>query len=567
MSCTDYIEIKDLSVFGNHGVMPEENVVGQKFLVGVKLYFDMSKAGRSDDLTKTLDYSVICQEIKDFVENNTFKLIEKLAESIADMLLLKYDIIEKVDVSIKKPWAPIHIDLDTVLVNVSRAWHKVCLSLGSNMGDKKKHIDTAIDNMKENELIRLCKIAGYIVTAPVGFTEQDDFLNTAVTLKTLYKPHELLDFIHEVENKGDRKRVIHWGPRTIDIDIIFYDDFMISDEDLVIPHPECCNREFVLKPLSEIAPYYRHPGNKLTVRDILTEYYDKTRYIVNDSYDSGFTGIDSLRVKSDTKVAFFGVEGTYSQQAMERFFGDGGYISYPLPEFVSVMAAVEKGEADFGVVPIENSSTGGITDIYDHMNEYDVHIVGEQIIKIEHALIGLEGVDANDIKTVYSHAQGIRQCAGFLKAHPWIQPVEVGSTAQGAKRVADDHDPSIGAIAGVQAAKVYNLNVIENAINDQGNNRTRFVILTKAKNYINNSKKISISFEVKHESGALYRILSHFYNNGINLEKIESRPILGKTWEYRFFVDIAGNLKMQGVKNALYAIENDADNVKILGNY
>ena len=148
MSCTDYIEIKDLSVFGNHGVMPEENVVGQKFLVGVKLYFDMSKAGRSDDLTKTLDYSVICQEIKDFVENNTFKLIEKLAESIADMLLLKYDIIEKVDVSIKKPWAPIHIDLDTVLVNVSRAWHKVCLSLGSNMGDKKKHIDTAIDNMK-----------------------------------------------------------------------------------------------------------------------------------------------------------------------------------------------------------------------------------------------------------------------------------------------------------------------------------------------------------------------------------------------------------------------------------
>lgn len=145
--------------------------------------------------------------------------------------------------------------------------------------------------------------------------------------------------------------------------------------------------------------------------------------------------------------------------------------------------------------------------------------------------------------------------------------MEVGSTAQGAKRVADDHDPSKGAIAGVQAAKVYDLNVIENAINDQGNNSTRFVILTKAKNYINNSKKISISFEVKHESGALYRILSHFYNNGINLEKIESRPIPGKNWEYRFFVDIAGNLKMQGVKNALYATENDADNVKILGNY
>ncbi len=168
-----------------------------------------------------------------------------------------------------------------------------------------------------------------------------------------------------------------------------------------------------------------------------------------------------------------------------------------MPEFVSVMAAVEKGEADFGVVPIENSSTGGITDIYDHMNEYDVHIVGEQIIKIEHALIGHEGVDVKDIKTVYSHAQGIRQCAGFLKAHPWIHPVEVGSTAQGAKRVADDHDPSKGAIAGVQAAKVYDLNVIENAINDQGNNRTRFVILTRAKNYINNSKKISISFEVE----------------------------------------------------------------------
>lgn len=264
---------------------------------------------------------------------------------------------------------------------------------------------------------------------------------------------------------------------------------------------------------------------------------------------------------------YFGDEGSYSQQAMERFFGKGGYISYARQKFTDVMKAVSEGEADYGVVPIENSSTGGITDIYDHMLEYNIHIVGEQIIKIEHALLAKKGVKAEDICKVYSHSQGIRQCSSFFNSHPEIEAIAVSSTVAGAKAAAEASDNSSAAIASEKAADVYGLEILKSRINEQDNNSTRFVVFSSEKKYIKNAQKISISFEAKHESGALYRILSHFYRNGINLEKIESRPIPDRTWEYRFFVDIAGNLMMQSVKNSLGGAEEESEGLTILGNY
>lgn len=567
MNCMDYIEIKDLAVFAYHGVMPEENVVGQKFLASARLYFDMTNAGRSDDVEETINYASICETIKKYIEGNTYNLIETVAVKLADHILLKNKQLSRVDITIKKPWAPIHIEVKTTLVHVERRWHNAYLSIGSNIGDKKEHLDKAIKSLDKNERIIIENISDYIETAPVGYTNQDDFLNAAVAVKTIYEPHELLKVINKIEEEDDRRRIVKWGPRTIDIDIILFDDLIIGDEKLTIPHPECEKREFVLKPLAQIAPYAINPVNNLTVQTMLDNYYEKLKYVYDDSYNSGFEGISNLTVNSDTKIAYFGVEGTYSQQAMERYFGEGGYLSYPIPDFAKVMEAVVNGEADYGVVPIENSSTGGITDMYDRITDYDIYIVGEQIIKIDHALIGLPGAKLEDIKTVYSHIQGIRQCQGFLSDNPAIKPVEVSSTAQGAKILSENKDISEGAIAGIQAAKVYGLDIIKDPINDLDNNSTRFIILTKTKQFINSARKISLSFEIKHESGALYNILSYFYNNGINLEKIESRPIPGKSWEYRFFVDIAGNLKMQGVKNALCAISKCAHNVKILGNY
>lgn len=563
----DIIQIKDLILFAYHGVMKEENVVGQKFCISARLYTNTRSAGLSDELKYSVDYSAVCEMIKNFVENNTFNLIEALAEKLAKKILLTYDNIEKVELEVKKPWAPVHLPLDTVSVKIERGWHTAYLSLGSNIGNKEGNLDNALKILDDSDEINVKLISDYIVTAPVGYTEQDDFLNCAAVIKTLLEPSELLDVIHQTEAKGKRERLIHWGPRTIDIDIILYDDQIIESKDLHIPHIEAVNREFVLRPLAQIAPNAIHPIEKKTVSQLLGELYSRTVNVTSDYLEFGFEEIDRLKVGENTKVAYFGVEGTYSQQAMEYYFGEDGYQSFALPKFIDVMNAVHNGEADYGVVPIENSSTGGITDIYDHMLDYDIYIVGEQIVKIEHALLGLPGSCIGNIKKVFSHTQGLRQCSSFFENNPLIQPVEVSSTAAGAQMVINDNDMTQGAIAAKRAAKVYGLDILKTAVNEQNNNSTRFIILSDRKQYINSAKKISISFETKHESGALYRILSHFYHNGLNLEKIESRPIMGKTWEYRFFVDIAGRLDMQSVKNALSGIGEESEGFNIIGNY
>lgn len=567
MKKLDVIEINDLEVFAYHGVMPEENVVGQKFCVSVKMYVDITRAGKDDDIDTTVNYAKVCADIKSFVENNTFNLIEAVAYKLADMLLKSYGAVQNVLVQVKKPWAPIHQPINNVSVKIERGWHQAYLSLGSNMGDKKQHLDKAVSALKSDDGIIVETVSDYAVTAPVGFTEQDDFLNAAVSVRTLYSPHELLEAVNRIESEDGRKREIHWGPRTIDIDIILYDDIVIGDKELNIPHPRMLEREFVLKPLAKIAPYAVHPVKGKNMTKLLEEFYEQSRYVSGMEYETGFEGINSLAVNKDTRIAYFGVEGTHTQRAMESYFGENGYMACAMPKFSDVMKAVECGEVDYGVVPIENSSTGGITDIYDHIGDYNIYIVGEQIIKIDQALLGIKGSRIEDIKKIYSHPQGIMQCPAFFESHPDIIPVEKASTAEGARLVLEENDKSVAAIAGVQAAKVYGLDILDGAINDENNNSTRFVILSGKKQYMSNSRKISISFELKHESGALYRILSHFYHNGINLEKIESRPIPEKTWEYRFFVDIAGNLKMQGVKNALAVLNRDADNVRIIGNY
>lgn len=563
----DTISIKDMAVFANHGVMQEENVLGQKFVISADIGLDMSIAGENDDIDESVDYAQVCNIIKNFAQNNTFNLIEALAEGLAKCLLLEYTNICSVDIEVKKPWAPVHVPVETVSVKISRKWHDAYLSLGSNMGDKKAHLDLAIERLADTCGIQLCETADYIITAPVGGVKQDDFLNTAVHIRTILSPDSLLDIIHDIENMDGRRRDVHWGPRTIDIDIILYDDITISEKNLKIPHPEAHKREFVLKPLAQIAENVPHPILGKSIGMLYANLRESDMYAYSEPYDIDFKSIDMLVVDENTRIAFFGEEGTYSQQAMERFFGKGGYISFSRPTFTDVMEAVCEGEADYGVVPIENSSTGGITDIYDHMHDYNVYIVGEQIVKIEHALLGLPQSNISDIRRVYSHSQGIRQCSSFFKEHPYITPIAVANTITGAKTVLADNDKSQAAIAASNAAALYGLKILKERVNEQDNNSTRFIVLSAKKEYVRNSRKISISFEAKHESGALYRILSHFYRNGINLEKIESRPIPNRTWEYRFFVDIAGNLQMQSVKNALGGVCRESEGMNIIGNY
>lgn len=265
----DMIKIKDLEVFSNHGVLKEENVLGQKFLISADISLSTREAGKSDDLSLSVNYAEICHTIKKIMEENTFRLIETAAERISEELLLTYDRIISVKTEIKKPWAPILLPLEYVSVTAERSWHKVYLSLGSNMGDRKKYLDDAAEELKSCRYCRDVKISPYLETKPYGVTEQADFLNCCIMLKTLYTPHELLELTSSCEQKAERKRELRWGPRTLDIDILLYDDLIMHDERLTIPHIDMTNRYFVLKPLYDLDPYAMHPVSHMSARDLL----------------------------------------------------------------------------------------------------------------------------------------------------------------------------------------------------------------------------------------------------------------------------------------------------------
>ena len=267
----DKIRINNLEVFANHGVFPEENSLGQKFIISAVLYVDTHKAGITDDLTKSVHYGEVCSLISKVTKENTFMLIERLAEVIAEQVLLAYDKISEIDVEVKKPWAPIAQTIDYVAVSINRKWHTAYIGLGSNMGDKEGYLKLACDRMSDSPKCRLMKSSDFIVTEPVGGVEQDDFLNAAVCIKTLYTPEELLDFTAGIEAEAKRERLVHWGPRTLDIDILFYDDIIMYTDRLIVPHKELHNRLFVLEPMADIAPYYCHPIYKKTVSDMFSD--------------------------------------------------------------------------------------------------------------------------------------------------------------------------------------------------------------------------------------------------------------------------------------------------------
>ena len=265
----DHIQIKELEVFANHGVLKQENELGQKFVVSVDLTVDTSKAAESDDIEDAVNYVEVAELIHSETKRNTFQLIEHLAGHLAEQILLTFPLVKSLSLRIDKPWAPIRLPLKTVSVEIQRGWHTVCLGIGSNMGDKKKYLDDAIQGLRDMKEIVVEKVSEYLVTEPYGGVEQDEFLNGALRVRTLLCPEELLDRLHVLEQAADRKRIIHWGPRTLDLDILFYDNEIIDTEVLHVPHIDMENRDFVLKPMVEIAPYLRHPVLNLTMEQLL----------------------------------------------------------------------------------------------------------------------------------------------------------------------------------------------------------------------------------------------------------------------------------------------------------
>ena len=277
-----------------------------------------------------------------------------------------------------------------------------------------------------------------------------------------------------------------------------------------------------------------------------------------------FIGVEELD-KAKARVVFQGAEGAYSHAAMKQYFGEQ-VNSFHVNTFRDAMSAIDEGSADFAVLPIENSTAGIVSEIYDLLVEFENYIVGEQIINIEHCLLGVPGSKLEDIRTVYSHPQSLMQSAKYLQQFDWRQ-ISMQNNAFAAQKVAAEQDKTQAAIAGELAGQLYGLEVLEKGVNQEENNSTRFIIVTNQKIFRKDAKKISLCFEVPHRSGSLYHMLSHFIYNNLNMTKIESRPIEDRTWEYRFFVDFEGNLTDSAVKNALRGLRDEARNMKILGNY
>lgn len=271
MKTYDKIHIKNLEIFANHGVFPEENVLGQKFVVSLTLYTDTRNAGKSDILEKSIHYGEVAHFTTEYLKKHTFKLIESVAENLAQALLLNYSLLKGIRVEVKKPWAPVGLPLETVSVEITRFWHSAYIGLGSNLGDKKAYLDNAVSSLNELETCSVEKVSSYLITKPYGNVEQDDFLNACLCLKTLLTPKELLDELHRIEQNAHRERIIHWGPRTLDLDILLYDDEIVNTDDLIIPHVEMHKRGFVLKPLMEIAPNKRHPILLKTIKELEAE--------------------------------------------------------------------------------------------------------------------------------------------------------------------------------------------------------------------------------------------------------------------------------------------------------
>ncbi|MBP5533424.1 MAG: 2-amino-4-hydroxy-6-hydroxymethyldihydropteridine diphosphokinase [Lachnospiraceae bacterium] len=254
----DVIHIRRLEIFANHGVIPEENTLGQKFIISADLYKDLRAAGKTDNLKETIHYGRAAVLIKQISEKSVFQLIEKLAEEIADALLKNFPL-ENVKIVIEKPWAPVRLPLDTVAVEIERSWHTVYLSIGSNIGDREQFLKNAIKKLDNRSDSYVTKVSGFIETEPYGNVQQDKFLNGCLELRTLLSPSELLKRANEIEQEEGRVRTLHWGPRTLDIDILLYDNETVYTDDLKIPHIDMHNRMFVLKPLCEIAPFTIHP--------------------------------------------------------------------------------------------------------------------------------------------------------------------------------------------------------------------------------------------------------------------------------------------------------------------
>lgn len=278
--------------------------------------------------------------------------------------------------------------------------------------------------------------------------------------------------------------------------------------------------------------------------------------------------IDSPSEKSVPLVAYSGGQGAYAEQAILHYF-DENSKQMPLPSFREIFRAVTDGTVDFGMIPIENSLAGSVYENYDNLYRYqDVTVVGEIRLRIEHSLLAVNGATLSDIKTIYSHPQALAQCKDFLQKYPNWKLVDTASTSDAAKLVAKSSDKSFAAIASATNSSIYHLNILETGIESNPQNYTRFFIIARP-GEVECSKptKSAIVFSTTNEPGSLYRCLGVFQKHGVNLTRLESRPIQGQPWKYRFYSGITLPNGCESLDSVINDLKQTAEETRVLGLY
>jgi prephenate dehydratase len=276
--------------------------------------------------------------------------------------------------------------------------------------------------------------------------------------------------------------------------------------------------------------------------------------------------IEFLDVRKIRSVAFQGERGAFSEQAAARYFQRKIRL-LPVPAFDDIFKLVEGRKADSGILPIENSLHGSVLENYDLLQRYDLTIIGEVKLRIVHCLMANRGVSLKDIRRVYSHPQALAQCRSYLKRLKKVQPIPAYDTAGSAKLLRDENLTDAGAIASAQAARDYGLKILARSIEDNRANFTRFLVLARKPVSAGKQAKTSIIFALKSVPGALFKALEVFASKRIDLHKIESRPIIGKPWEYVFYLDFDGSVEDRRCAAAITSLRRVAASVKILGSY
>ena len=306
--------------------------------------------------------------------------------------------------------------------------------------------------------------------------------------------------------------------------------------------------------------------------ELVESFYDNLMYLsrlVQQKEIYPENKIYTKPYKNDRKnlvVGYQGVAGSFGNEAMLKYFKNIKEAkSYE--KFEEVFKAVESGEIEYGILPVENSSTGGIGTVEDLLKEYNLYIVGEECIKISQNLVGIKGATVDDIKEVYSHPQGFEQSKEFLSNYSNLKLIPFHNTAISAKLVSDLKDKSKAAIASERAAKLYDLKIIKKDVNDLKNNYTRFIVIGRDLECDETCDKVSILFSVEDTSGGLYNLIRDIKEFGLNMSKIESRPNRNNPWNYIFFVDFDGNLFDENIKQAVNVIARNSKYFKLLGCY